>query len=177
MDFSFSEEKTRTAVGKEMENVALGEMLSSGRLGKEFFFDEEKENVFAQMILIVMKMSDAWKIRENDAVLLGKQTCEMEKKNAFESMILLEPEKLVVSLQQGVNIPWKGKNYCQNDLQDWGNAFVYGNLPKDLSAFLFFLYVFQNPFLYLSLLLVFLQPVLLLYVFLYVFFPRQFLPV
>lgn len=46
MDFSFSEEKVRTEVGKGKESVLLAEMLSSGRLGKEFVFAEEKENVF-----------------------------------------------------------------------------------------------------------------------------------
>lgn len=43
---------------KEKQSVVKGELLSSDKMVKEFFFDEEKENVFEQMILIVRKMSD-----------------------------------------------------------------------------------------------------------------------
>lgn len=57
-DFAFSEEKTENVKDKEKQSVVKGELLSSDKMVKEFFFDEEKENVFEQMILIVRKMSD-----------------------------------------------------------------------------------------------------------------------
>lgn len=59
-------------------------------------------------------------------------TCERVRSYACELLISLGLVRLVVALQQVVNTPWKGRNYCQNDLQDWENASVYGNLQKDL---------------------------------------------
>lgn len=45
-DFVFSEEKTENVKGKEKQSVVKVELLSSDKMAKEFFFDEEKENVF-----------------------------------------------------------------------------------------------------------------------------------
>lgn len=44
-DFVFSEEKTDNGLDKEMQNVVKTELKSSGRMGKEFFSGEERENV------------------------------------------------------------------------------------------------------------------------------------
>lgn len=44
-DFVFSEEKTDNGLDKEMQNVVKMELKSSGRMGKEFFSGEERENV------------------------------------------------------------------------------------------------------------------------------------
>lgn len=44
-DFAFSEEKTDNGLDKEMQNVVKMELKSSGRMGKEFFSGEERENV------------------------------------------------------------------------------------------------------------------------------------
>lgn len=45
-DFAFSEEKTENVKHKEKQSVVKVELLSSDKMVKEFFFDEEKENVF-----------------------------------------------------------------------------------------------------------------------------------
>lgn len=45
-DFAFSEEKTENVKDKEKQSVVKVELLSSDKMVKEFFFDEEKENVF-----------------------------------------------------------------------------------------------------------------------------------
>lgn len=45
-DFAFSEEKTENVKDKEMQSVVKVELLSSDKMVKEIFFDEEKENVF-----------------------------------------------------------------------------------------------------------------------------------
>lgn len=45
-DFAFSEEKTENVKDKEKQSVVKVELLSSDKKVKEFFFDEEKENVF-----------------------------------------------------------------------------------------------------------------------------------
>lgn len=45
-DFAFSEEKRENVKDKEKESVVKVELLSSDKMVKEFFFDEEKENVF-----------------------------------------------------------------------------------------------------------------------------------
>lgn len=44
-DFAFSEEKRDNAMDKERQNVVKMELKSAGRMGKEFFSDEEKESV------------------------------------------------------------------------------------------------------------------------------------
>lgn len=44
-DFAFSEEKIDNALDKERQSVVKMELKSAGRMGKEFFSDEEKENV------------------------------------------------------------------------------------------------------------------------------------
>lgn len=56
-DFAFLV-KTKNVKDKEKLNVLMAELLSSDKMVKEFFFDEEKENVFEWMILIVRKRSD-----------------------------------------------------------------------------------------------------------------------
>lgn len=38
--------KTKNVRDKEKLNVVMAELLSSDKMVKEFFFDEEKENVF-----------------------------------------------------------------------------------------------------------------------------------
>lgn len=45
-DFAFSEEKTENVKDKEKQSVVKVELLSSDKMVKEFFSDEEKENVF-----------------------------------------------------------------------------------------------------------------------------------
>lgn len=45
-DFAFSEEKTENVKDKAMQSVVKAELLSSDKMVKEIFFDEEKENVF-----------------------------------------------------------------------------------------------------------------------------------
>lgn len=45
-DSAFSEEKTGNVKDKAKQNVVKVELLSSDKMVKEFFFDEEKENVF-----------------------------------------------------------------------------------------------------------------------------------
>lgn len=45
-DFAFSEEKTENVKDKEKQSVVKVELLSSEKMVKEFFSDEEKENVF-----------------------------------------------------------------------------------------------------------------------------------
>lgn len=45
-DSAFSEERTKNAKHKEKQNVVKVESGSAGKMGKESFFDEEKENVF-----------------------------------------------------------------------------------------------------------------------------------
>lgn len=44
-DFAFLV-KTKNVRDKEKLNVVMAELLSSDKMAKEFFFDEEKENVF-----------------------------------------------------------------------------------------------------------------------------------
>lgn len=44
-DFAFLV-KTKNVKDKEKLNVLMAELLSSDKMVKEFFFDEEKENVF-----------------------------------------------------------------------------------------------------------------------------------
>jgi hypothetical protein len=44
--FAFSEEKTNNVKDKEKQNVVKMELTSAGKMVKEFFSDEEKENVF-----------------------------------------------------------------------------------------------------------------------------------
>lgn len=44
-DFAFSEGKTDNGLDKEMQNAVKMELKSSGRMGKEFFSGEERENV------------------------------------------------------------------------------------------------------------------------------------
>lgn len=44
-DFAFSEEKRENVKDKEKVSVVKVELLSSDKMVKEFFFDEEKENV------------------------------------------------------------------------------------------------------------------------------------
>jgi len=74
--FASSEEK-RTSVGDREKMIALQVgRLSFGRMEKEFFCGVGKENVFEQRSLTVMKRSDVWRIWENDADLMGKQTCK-----------------------------------------------------------------------------------------------------
>lgn len=55
---AFSEEKTNSVMDKEKQNVVRMELTSADRRVKEFFFDEEKENVFEQMILTVRMRND-----------------------------------------------------------------------------------------------------------------------
>ena len=105
---------------------------------------------------------------------MEKQTCERVRSYACELLISLGLVRLVVALQQVVNTPWKGRNYCQNDLQDWENASVYGNLQKDLSASLFSLCAFRSHAPSLSHPLSFHLNVLCLYASLCVFFLREF---
>lgn len=57
-DFVFSEEKTKNVKGMEKQSVVKVESVSADMMVMEFSFDEEKENVFESMILIVRKMSD-----------------------------------------------------------------------------------------------------------------------
>lgn len=56
--FAFSEEKPENAKDREKQSGVKVELLSSDKMVKEFFFGEEKENVFESMILTVRKMSD-----------------------------------------------------------------------------------------------------------------------
>lgn len=116
--FASSEEK-RKSVGDREKMIALqAGKLSFDRMEKEFFCGVGKENVFEQRSLTVMKRSDVWRIWENDADLMGKQTCERVRSYVCEWLTWLELGRFVFALQQVVNTPWKGKNYCQSDLQD-----------------------------------------------------------
>lgn len=45
-DSAFSEEKTKNVKDKERQSVVKVELVSADKMVKEFFFDEEKENVF-----------------------------------------------------------------------------------------------------------------------------------
>lgn len=45
-DFAFSEEKTANVKDKVTQSVLKVELLSSDKMVKEFFSDEEKENAF-----------------------------------------------------------------------------------------------------------------------------------
>lgn len=115
--FASSEEK-RKSVGDREKMIALqAGKLSFDRMEKEFFCGVGKENVFEQRSLTVMKRSDVWRIWENDADL-GKQTCERVRSYVCERLTWLELGRFVFALQQVANTPWKGKNYCQSDLQD-----------------------------------------------------------
>lgn len=76
--FASSEEK-RKSVGDREKMIALQVgKLSFDRMEKEFFCGVGKENVFERRSLTVMKRSDVWRIWENDADLMGKQTCKEE---------------------------------------------------------------------------------------------------
>lgn len=116
-DFASSEE--RKSVGDMEKMIALQvEKLSFDRMEKEFFCGVGKENVFEQRNLTATKRSDVWRIWENDADLMEKQICETVRSYACEWLTWLELGRFVFALKQVVNTPWKGKNYCQNDLQD-----------------------------------------------------------
>lgn len=56
--FAFSEEKPENVKDREKQSGVKVELLSSDKMVKEFFFGEEKENVFESTILTVRKMSD-----------------------------------------------------------------------------------------------------------------------
>lgn len=56
--FAFSEEKPKSVKDREKQSGVKVELLSSDKMVKEFFFGEEKENVFESTILTVRKMSD-----------------------------------------------------------------------------------------------------------------------
>lgn len=45
-DSAFSEETTKNVKDKERQSVVKVELVSADKMVKEFFFDEEKENVF-----------------------------------------------------------------------------------------------------------------------------------
>lgn len=57
-DSAFSEETTDNVLDKERRNVVKKELKSAGRMGKEFFSDEEKENVSEWTTLTVRRMND-----------------------------------------------------------------------------------------------------------------------
>lgn len=57
-DSAFSEVMTDNVLDKERQNDVKKELKSAGRMGKEFFSDEEKESVSESMILTVRRMND-----------------------------------------------------------------------------------------------------------------------
>lgn len=78
--FASSEEKRKSGGDKEKKIALQAGKLSFDRMEKEFFCGVGKENVFEQRSLTVMKRSDVWRIWENDADLMGKQTCKEKSK-------------------------------------------------------------------------------------------------
>ena len=56
--FAFSEEKPKNVKDREKQSGVKVELLSSDKMVKEFFFGEEKENVFESTTLTVRKMND-----------------------------------------------------------------------------------------------------------------------
>lgn len=109
----------RKSVGDRGRMIALqAGKLSFDRMEKDFFCGVGKENVFEQRSLTVRRRSDVWRIWENDADLKEKQTCERVRSYVCEWLTWLELGRFAFALQQVVSTPWKGKNYCQSDLQD-----------------------------------------------------------
>lgn len=117
-DFASSEVE-RKSVGDRGKMTALqAGKLSFDRMEKESFCGVGKENVFEQRSLTVRTRSDVWRIWENDADLMEKQTCERVRSYVCEWLTWLELGRFAFALQQVASTPWKGKSYCQSDLQD-----------------------------------------------------------
>lgn len=117
-DFASSEVE-RKSVGDRGKTTALqAGKLSFDRMEKESFCGVGKENVFEQRSLTVRTRSDVWRIWENDADLMEKQTCERVRSYVCEWLTWLELGRFAFALQQVASTPWKGKSYCQSDLQD-----------------------------------------------------------
>lgn len=119
---------SRDCASSEVERKSVGDRgkmtasqagkLSFDRMEKEFACGVGKENVSEQRSLTVRMRSDVWRIWENDADLTEKQTCERVRSYVCAWLTWLELGRFAFALQQVVSTPWKGKNYCQSDLQD-----------------------------------------------------------
>lgn len=80
--FASSEEKRKSVEDREKRIALQVGKLSFDKTEKEFFCGVGKENVFEQRSPTVMMRSDVWMIWENDADLMGKQTCKEELEKA-----------------------------------------------------------------------------------------------
>lgn len=78
-DFASSEVEKSVGDRGKMSALQAGK-LSFDRMEKEFVCGVGKENVFEQRSLTVRTRSDVWRIWENDADLMEKQTCKKELK-------------------------------------------------------------------------------------------------
>lgn len=81
-DFASSEVERKSVGGRGKMTALQAGRLSFDRMEKESFCGVGKENVFEQRSLTVRTRSDVWRIWENDADLMEKQTCKEELKQA-----------------------------------------------------------------------------------------------